>query len=532
MDSHVVSAEYQALTYQGPPDAVWYHFLHGNVPRHQIDFIYQPAIPQGTLTQQHFSHLARIVKYIEPRQGAAYAFAIANLSRDDTQYEPGRGGVAFVFGLRIKGAEDHAGRQDPPFCHSIVCVDRHLDGAAVYGSAVAFYHKLLPDQESRVEGSGWYHTYVSAVQQRSDAVEQVIRGYIQDFDDLPAPSPSGLGLRYTAENSTPPRRVVVVYPDQAPFEVLAHCAARIAQVLVESDIRWTAISNGREQDVLGGLTVRFIPERDAVQEPPDVVLVHIDQVPQDPREIAEQLFGAQEVRISQMPDLRLNWRHMMAKQAGGGSGAAMPAVPTASTSSGRMGSVRPPAMPAEEQQRARPWAKPAVEEAKPEAEKADASADAVAKPMEASDVKKKPRRQFMPIVVLGVVVALVGLGAAVWFGGGVGPHQANGPAVGQTGATVAGVPTETVVPTGTGAPTAVVTATAFAIATGESSAAVVATSSAGAVPSGAPSEASSAGTRVVPSGTGTGKKGGTVKTKGTATASGGDTTLFDLKKQK
>ena len=78
---------YIVPSYKAAEGAAWYHFLHGNVPGHQIDFMYRPEVPQGSLTRQHFSHLARLMKYIEPQTNSDYAFAIANLSRDDTQYE-------------------------------------------------------------------------------------------------------------------------------------------------------------------------------------------------------------------------------------------------------------------------------------------------------------------------------------------------------------------------------------------------------------------------------------------------------------
>jgi len=133
---------YSVPTYQAP-QADWYHFLHGNVPGHQIDFIYRADVPQGPLTRQHFSHLARLMKYIEPRHGSQQAFAIGNLSRDDTQYEPGHGGIALIFGLRVKGAVDHAGRQDPPFCHAVACVDRQLDTASIHAAATRFHEQLL-----------------------------------------------------------------------------------------------------------------------------------------------------------------------------------------------------------------------------------------------------------------------------------------------------------------------------------------------------------------------------------------------------
>jgi hypothetical protein len=306
---------YVVPTYKPSPGVAWMHFLHGNVPGHQIDFIYRPEVPAGPLTQQHFSHLARLVKYIEPRHRSAYAFAIGNLSRDDTQYEPGHGAVALIFGLRIRGAKDHAGRQDPPFCHAAVAVDRHLDAAKLYEAAVAFYQKLLPDEESQAEGSGWYHTYLQCATNQ-DALEPLLRVYVADFEELPAPGPSQLGRRWTTpEGVTPPKRVVIVHGDRPPFEGIAACAARIAGVLVESDVRWTVISNGRDADVPGGVSVRFVPAQEVAGETADALVLRLEEVPEGAEEIAAQLFGARAARRSETPEQRVGWRQRAELQA-------------------------------------------------------------------------------------------------------------------------------------------------------------------------------------------------------------------------
>jgi len=61
-------------------------------------------VPQGSLTQTHFARVARLIKYIEPRLRTSFAFAIGNLSRDDIQHEPGHGGLALIFGLRVEAS--------------------------------------------------------------------------------------------------------------------------------------------------------------------------------------------------------------------------------------------------------------------------------------------------------------------------------------------------------------------------------------------------------------------------------------------
>lgn len=299
------STKYQVPEYKIEPNEVWFHFLHGNVPGHQIDFMYRPEVPQPPLTRQHFSHLARLVKYIEPRHSTAYSFAITNLSRDDNQHEPGHGGVAFVFGLRINGVRDHAGRQDPPFCHAAALIDRQLDAATLHHIAVQFHKKLLPVEESEVEGSGWYRSQYVPHAENPAHVEVILRTYVKDFDDLYEPGPSRQTWRWSVDGVTVPRRVTIVYPDRVDFSTLAACMARITEVLLESNIKWTAVSNGREQDVSGGLTVRFVPRREATEASADEVLLYLEHVPDQPSEIATHLFNAHEVnagpRLSRLP---------------------------------------------------------------------------------------------------------------------------------------------------------------------------------------------------------------------------------------
>lgn len=304
-ETNFAPSKYRVPEYRMEPQDVWFHFLHGNVPGHQIDFMYRPEVPQPPLTRQHFSHLSRLVKYIEPRHATAYSFAIANLSRDDNQHEPGHGGVAFVFGLRINGVRDHAGRQDPPFCHAAALIDRQLDAGTLHHIAVQFHKKLLPVEESEVEGSGWYRSQYVPHAENPAHLEIILKSYVQDFDDLYAPGPSRQTWRWSVDGAKVPRRVTIVHPDRVDFSTLTACMARITEVLLESNVKWTAVSNGREQDVTGGLTVRFVPRREATEATADEVLLYLEHVPDKPADIAAHLFNAYEVnaapRLSRLP---------------------------------------------------------------------------------------------------------------------------------------------------------------------------------------------------------------------------------------
>lgn len=288
---------YQALT--GAP---WYHFLHGNVPGHEIDFIYRPDVPRGPLTEQHFSHLARLMKDIEPPASGPYAFAIGNLSRDDTQHEPGHGGVALLFGLRIHGALDHAGRNDPPFAHAIAAIDREIDPAILLESAKAFRQRVLG-----VTGpSGWYRDYVRCATEGPSAARRTLEAYVKSFEALPPPKPSTMGLKWTSRGANLPRRVVIVHDDDACFDVIATCAAKIAAMLYQSDLRWTSISNGREADVPNGISIRFVAQHELVPDPADKVH-RIHEIPEEEAEIARQIFDARAAAPEERPAMQ-GWR--------------------------------------------------------------------------------------------------------------------------------------------------------------------------------------------------------------------------------
>src|SRR5512132_860529 len=182
-------SRYVVPRYHVPEDAIWYHVLHGNVPGYQIDFMYCPEVPHGAFTQTHFGHLARLMKYIEPRARAPYAFALGNLSRDDVQHEPGHGGIALIFGLRVEGVLDHAGRAMPPYAHGIVAVDRALDPATLRDAALVLHQRLLLDErEPHEDTSGrLYRRYARAVRQHPSTVERLLRRYLDGFAALPQP---------------------------------------------------------------------------------------------------------------------------------------------------------------------------------------------------------------------------------------------------------------------------------------------------------------------------------------------------------
>jgi hypothetical protein len=210
--------------------------------------------------------------------------------------------------------------------------------------------------------------------------------------------------------------------------------ARIAEVLIESNVKWTAVSNGREQDVAGGLTVRFVPRRDATEPAPDEALMYVEHLPEDPAAIALHLFNAREVtesvRMSRLPPppvpafapIRANGAPESAKTNG-----------TTHTGALGHGSV---------EERARPWAKPEPEpiaDAEDPAimtqglgivgviEKSDAAEPLAAATDWATEFKKNERKQrkqtATALVATALFILLFGGLAVVWVVSAPTPHE-------------------------------------------------------------------------------------------------------------
>ncbi|WP_437782975.1 hypothetical protein [Sorangium sp. So ce1097] len=326
--------------YRAPADSAWYHVLHGNIPGHQIDFMYCPEVPQGPLTTTHFSHLARLMKYIEPATGATHAFAIGNLSRDDTQHEPGHGAVGLIFGFRIGGAVDHAGRGNPPFAHGIVAVDRDLGYATLLEASATFYRHVMNATEVNSSAGMFYREYVAAVRDAPERVAHVLERYVEEYGDLPYLRRSSATWDWIVDDGVVPKRVVIVHKHDEPFGAIAHAAARIATVLYRSNIKWTSITSGREAAIPGGVSVRFVRERDVTMEDRHGVLLRIEEVSEDEAEIARGMFGARPQGEQEEKPQFGGWRERFAAQQGGTGPLGAPAHGVAGVAGAMPGAAR------------------------------------------------------------------------------------------------------------------------------------------------------------------------------------------------
>ena len=209
---------------------------------------------------------------------------------------PGHGGLAVIFGLRVHGATDHTGRPDPPFSHAIAAIDRELDGAAIEAACVSFHRHIMGGASQGSEGAAFYRAYAAARTERSAEEAALVARYVASFGDLPRPMRSRLTQGWRVEGHGRAERVVIVHPDGAPFSQIASCAARLASILYRSDARWTSITTGREADIVNGVSIRLVPERDAHgNEVSGALAVRIDEIPREDAEAAFQLFRARVV---------------------------------------------------------------------------------------------------------------------------------------------------------------------------------------------------------------------------------------------
>lgn len=443
---------YRVPTYRAPAGTAFFHFLHGHVPRHQIDFIYRPDIPQGELSQQHFSHLSRLVKYIEPQVHNPFAFAIGNLSRDDTQHEPGRGGIGLIFSMRVSGVTDHAGRKDPTFAHAAALIDKQLNEETLFEALTSFYSHLFGRSEDQSASALMYRNYVNLAHSDVAAVLPLLQMYVREFDDLPKPARSSMQGRWLANEAAQPKRVVIVHPNQVRFRHIARCAVRVASMLYASNIRWSSVTNGREADLENGITVRLVSEAEAGAYTSNALVLGLADVPAKEEEIAEKLFAAKPMNRASQAAPVLGWRARYEAErgvaAGGESGsgeeaqepaAAMPDSGSkrdqrvmrealrsshAEAMEGREAreakEVKEEAVSSDRAERARAVPPPVVPvEAAREAKRAEP--EVKAEPVKPE--QKKPAQRSRAGIWLGLAVVLMGVVGAVIFamgGGGAG----------------------------------------------------------------------------------------------------------------
>jgi len=305
MATDAVPGRFRTLQYQPNPGERWYHVLFGHVPRYQMEFILRPELPYRKFRPQHFAHLGPQIKFLAPPSGQTFAFAIGNLSSNDTQHIPGRGGISLLVSTRVAELRDHAQRESPVFAHGLITIDELFAQTTINQTMSLLLQHVLQ------EGQTFYRGYYISGQ--ADNLERV-QSYIRALRGLPAPDDVG---------STNEADVFVQYLcDEAPRynQVLIDCRqldipgvlallARLAVLLYRSNLKWSTLTTGSEpfeprlhQGSDFGVSIRLLCEgvaddaierhlRDVQPQSKALLICHGD-LPQDDDALAFELFGA------------------------------------------------------------------------------------------------------------------------------------------------------------------------------------------------------------------------------------------------
>lgn len=235
--THGQRDRYTAAQYLPTPGECWYHVLYGHVPRHQMDTILRPVIPTQKLHPQHFAQLQPYIKLVMPPLDESFAFALCNLSCEDSQHQPGRGGLAMVVSNRVSGLRDHALRDSLVFAHAALAIDERFTPELLTEAA------LRLQQFVQEQGVPWYRSYYTGGQ--ADSPESA-QAYLRRLHALPRPEPDAIGTTWHVD-APPPHNLLLIECGDAPFEDIALCIARIGSVLYRTDLRWASISTGMEE---------------------------------------------------------------------------------------------------------------------------------------------------------------------------------------------------------------------------------------------------------------------------------------------
>lgn len=286
---------FRTLQYQPTAGEQWYHILFGHVPRYQMDFILRPELPSRKFRPQHFAHLGPLIKFLAPSSGMHYGVAIGNLSSNDTQHVPGRGGLSVCVTTRVAELRDHAQRESPVFAHGLVIVDEPLDPDKFAVSVETFAERVLTD------GLAFYRAYYSSGQ--ADHFDRVF-GYVRSLRDLP--SPCGLVEEEPIiVEERPPFNQIIVDCRGVDFRMVLRLASKLGVMLYRSSVKWTTITTGSEEfesRVHKGedhsVAIRLIcagadigDSECAVFNAARVLFCRYDELPSHPKELGTKLFG-------------------------------------------------------------------------------------------------------------------------------------------------------------------------------------------------------------------------------------------------
>lgn len=269
----------ESLRYPPSSDATWHVFLYGNVPGHQLDWIWRPA-NEGGPSQLHVQHLHALVQLFDVPDPSLSTLTIGNLSLGDTRHMPGRGALAVLSHFRLPGAQDHSGRPNPPLVVAIVAVDRDLRQDSIEAAARTLRRLTdggRPAGERPIDA--WYARYVEAAD--DEAAARVWQLFMAGFETLPALGSGRGGRSWVVPEGAAFPASLDLQADVEPERALSAMAG-LGEVLYRSRARWSAITDARPTQEIRdqGALIRVASDRAPGAAP------RLSQLPQDAAALA------------------------------------------------------------------------------------------------------------------------------------------------------------------------------------------------------------------------------------------------------
>ncbi len=287
------------VRYIAPPGSSWLHYLHGNVPGHQLDWICRPRGMPGGVTPQHVQHLLDLVQVHDVPGPSEVTLTFANLSLKDTTWRPGHGGLGVVTHFRIPASLDHGGRKNPRFIHALVGVDLPLDRSSIESAVKALFQATLADRAAPDRPvDWWYARYLAAAEHGEQTALDVLESYFASFGRLDVNPRGPGGPRWAlADSARLPREIRVRCGPRTPetWSDAVESMVGLASVLYWSKVPWAAITTGAGRGGDDGLVIRFLFGPPA----PDEDEIPLSNLPREPEQLALALLPLVLVRDEQ-----------------------------------------------------------------------------------------------------------------------------------------------------------------------------------------------------------------------------------------
>ena len=286
-----LSDRLRSLRYAAPADTVWYHFFFGHIPRHKQDLIYSPLVPHEELRPVHYSHLGEHMRALDCVGSGAFALVFANLSRHDSRFVPTQGGLGVALAVRVAEVVDHAGRSGAAFAHGVATVKRRFTAGDLEMVATQLRRHMVA-RGPTLAGIDAYRAYYEAGQTAPSEAEGFLRRYMATIGDLPRGETGPPASYWGVEGTGPHSQILITYSDADSEDAIFGSAARLAALLAQSDVRWSAIGIGCKNPLTEPVSILFAPEGRPLGDAKPDLRCPLAALPHDDQELMSRLFRA------------------------------------------------------------------------------------------------------------------------------------------------------------------------------------------------------------------------------------------------